>query len=52
MAVLVAASMIGQIALPSGDSIPVLGQGTRGHAEGRQPVDGEIAALPLAWTSG
>ena len=44
-AVLVTASMIGQIALPSGDSIPALGQGTRGLAEGRQPVDREIAAL-------
>jgi diketogulonate reductase-like aldo/keto reductase len=39
--------MIGEIALPSGDSIPVLGQGTRGLAEGRQPVDREIAALRL-----
>jgi diketogulonate reductase-like aldo/keto reductase len=39
--------MIGEIALPSGDSIPVLGQGTRGLAEDRQPVDREIAALRL-----
>ncbi len=39
--------MIGRIALPSGDSIPVLGQGTGGLAEDRQPVDREIAALRL-----
>jgi len=37
--------MIGEIALPSGESIPVLGQGTRGLAEGRHPVDRKIAAL-------
>lgn len=46
-AVLVAASMVRQIALPSGDSIPALGLGTAGLAEGRQPVDQEIAALRL-----
>jgi diketogulonate reductase-like aldo/keto reductase len=39
--------MVRRIALPSGDSIPVLGQGTSGLAERRRPVDQELAALRL-----
>jgi len=39
--------MVRQIPLPSGDSIPALGQGTAGLAEGRRPADEEIAALRL-----
>jgi len=37
--------MVPQIALPYGDTIPVLGLGSGGLAEGRRPVEQEIAAL-------
>jgi diketogulonate reductase-like aldo/keto reductase len=43
----VAEKLIRQIPLPSGDSIPALGQGSGGLAEGRHPADQEIAALRL-----
>jgi diketogulonate reductase-like aldo/keto reductase len=43
----VAVKLLRQIALPSGDSIPALGQGSGGLAEGRHPADQEIAALRL-----
>jgi diketogulonate reductase-like aldo/keto reductase len=33
------------IALPSGDTMPALGQGTAGLAEGRYPAEQEVAAL-------
>jgi diketogulonate reductase-like aldo/keto reductase len=42
-----AARMVRQIQLPSGDSIPALGQGSAGLAEGRRPAAEEIAALRL-----
>jgi diketogulonate reductase-like aldo/keto reductase len=39
--------MIPQIELPSGEPVPVLGQGSRGLGEGRRPAAEEIAALRL-----
>ena len=42
-----AEKLLRQIPLPSGDSIPALGQGSGGLAEDRHPADQEIAALRL-----
>jgi diketogulonate reductase-like aldo/keto reductase len=43
----VGAAYVRPIGLPFGGSIPALGQGTAGLAEGRHPDDQEIAALRL-----
>jgi diketogulonate reductase-like aldo/keto reductase len=43
----VAFDAVPSITLPCGDSMPALGQGTAGLAEGRHPAEQEIAALRL-----
>jgi hypothetical protein len=42
-----APSTVPSVVLPSGDTLPLLGKGTAGLAEGRHPAEQELAALRL-----